>query len=80
MKITFIILCVWITIFAVTHSIRTERQRGQFMAYCHATMERGMEDNTILIFWKHHDNICSGEFDQYREGHFPEMIKKWQRR
>lgn len=80
MKITVIILCVLILVFAIAHSIREDRQRDKFMAYCHGTLDQGMEENTVLIFWKHHENICSDWFDQYRQGRFPEIIKKWKQK
>ena len=79
MKITLLILSVLIAVTVIAFSIREERQRDKFMAYCHGTLERGMEEKTVLIFWKYHDNICSGEFDQYRQGKDTELVRKWKR-
>ena len=77
MKITFIILGVLIAVFVIAFSIREERQRDKFMAYCHGTLERGMEEQTVLIFWKHHENLCSDHWDRHRQGKDTEMVRRW---
>ena len=78
MKITVIILGVLIAVSVITCSIREERQKIRFMSYCHGTLEQGMEENTVLIFWKHHENICSDHFDRHRQGKNTEMVRKWE--
>ena len=80
MKITFIILGMLIAVSVTTCSIREQRQKDKFTSYCHATMERGMTEQTVLIFWKHHENLCSDHWDRHRQGKDTELVRRWKGR